>query len=265
MSDVSGEGINETYNEPVHWFTSLQGESDKVTKQKMKLAKKLGVPAVLFTPKQVNGALKKMGQQELARYEDQTYHNILYVLLLQGGAYVSQSMFRRIGKKVPNYIIQQDSYAVEFEKVLGRPKMRVTKPLTEGTRLTDKHIVLLDSAVRSGRVASTVLRQFKDPQWTVNHGVGGPASEVGLRSLTAREESDLSLFNPENIEIGVITPSQLRTAGSGSTDFKGAYRWTEGIILAAQQPRSAKDKVAETLELLGPRAVMTVDQIVWVD
>ncbi len=266
MSNIVGRSGYEDWHKPIDWLASLQQEPSDVTDQKIKAARELEVPALLFTADQVHQRYDELARLEMNRYDNPTYHNVLYILLLQGGAGVSQEYFRRIGARVPGHKIDQDSYAIRFHERFAGSEVTVTKPAKEGTRLTGRPVVLLDSAVGHGRTARTVLEQFTDPTWTVNHHMGNVAREVGLRTLTMRADADLRGFDEQNVDVGFITPPNgVKTAGSASDDQKGAHRWSEGIFLAAQQPIGARESVAKTLELLGERAVMTIDQIEWID
>lgn len=266
MSNALRSGY-EAADLPIHWLANHQEEPEEITRQKLEQARALGVPAVLFTEDQVTARVNELAQRELKRYAaEYCASEVLYLLLLQGGAYLSQEYFRRMGKQVPGFHIEQDSIGVERidTQGWGPPTTAITKAITRGTRVGNKHVVLLDAAANTGNTARTISGWLTDPTWTVNNQVGCAAASVGLRVLTARDSTNIEGFEPEEVDVGFLTPYCL-TLGSGAADKGSRHRWSPGIFIAPEQPREFRDSVAETLELLGEAAAMTIDQIVWAE
>lgn len=249
--------------EPIHWLESLEAESPEVTQHKIARATALGVPAVLFTAEQVSSRIAQIATLEIARHTEEDYGNPLYVILEKGGGPLATDYFSNLGMRLPRTVIEFDDFGVRPTERYGQRQLKVEKPFAESTRLSDKDVVLIDVAVRGGTTLEAIHEAFTDRVWTVHHRLGSTAASVGARVLTQREGTVLSAFNVADIDVGFWAPDGVETAGKGANDEGESLRWQPDILISRVQDRSNRQLVGDTLEALGERAIMGLDDIIW--
>ena len=249
---------------PSHWSEILESEPESVTKKKIKLARKLGVPAVLFSNKQAAERVAALTEIEKIRQVDASME-ILYLALQNGGSWLAHQMYGEVSRAARGKIYE-DTYGIKVHTPdrVFRSDVSVTKGLHKNTTIDGRHVTFIDSAIRHGTTLRFLGENFDDRSWTIHHARGGSPRSISAITMTAREDVDLATM-PIDVSVGCITPESVRTSGCGADDIDDRFRHDAAISLALHQQRGTEEQVAAVLEQLGERAVLGIDDIQFVD
>lgn len=263
------EFIGSEFDGALHWLDSIQHEPAEITQTKTALLERLSnsgipVPGVLFTEQQVLEAIRRLVDHEGSKYNNDNgaslEYNPLYITITPGGDRLANALYSGISMFAKGRV-DHDSIAIDPRAIRSDKGTRVLKPLDARTKIFGRDIVFVDTAIRSGTLLRTIARRFMEADWTIRNLLsGGTPRSVSAISLTAREDiKKESFYELQDLSVGLITPSGIRSAGWGANDIEEYLRMLPDIVIAPHQLESDRDRVAEVLKLLGDRAIGNIE------
>ena len=94
-------------------------------------------------------------------------------------------------------------------------------------------------------------------------GITGPASEIGIISLTDKGIARLSGFDEKNITRGLWIPNAW-AGGNGLDGENEAMRWAPELVITRVQDEKYREGMPEILDTLGERVVLGMNEIIWI-
>jgi len=260
---LSSEDI-EKLREPLDW-RDLSNESPLVTQEKIKRAKELGVAAVIFTADQVTSRIKELALLEHS-LRNGKMNDTVYAVILKGGVQFATPLFRNIASLSPNVNPVVDYIqASRYGNSQQGDRLQIIRKLDPKTEINGKRTILIDDTVDEGitmELTAVASRSEVDCR-LLGEGITGPAGSVGLIALTDKRIANLDGFNSGSAIRGLWIPNAWG-GGNGLDGPNEAMRWVPETVLTAVQHEKYRETLPEILDTLGERAVMTMDDFIWV-
>ena len=262
MIDVSSypEGRIDEMRTPLKW-DDITGEMPTIINRKKELARKLGVPAVLFTQQEVRARIESMALYELLHGHPDSN---VYVGLLNGAMPFIGQFFPQMAKHDPTHhplvrTMVVSRYEADQE---GHKILKIVNDLDEEVLIKARKITIVDEVGDMGdTVRDTRLHlhnRFKRLTDTNN-------LSFGLRLLTDKGIADYQKigFDLDNVMIGATVPVAW-ISGMGMDGANETYRWWPEITLSPVQDEKYREAMPEILDVLGERALFGMDDFTWV-
>jgi hypoxanthine-guanine phosphoribosyltransferase len=248
---------------PVDW-SDLSQESPLVTHRKIERAKQLNVIAVLFTGGQVMQRIQELATLEHARANGEIDHSV-YAVLLRGGNQFAVPFFSHMATLSPNMNPSVDYlHASRYGKNQNGKALRIYRPFGPDTDLAEKRLTLIEDTIDEGITIDRVSMMARDPERVKRLGkkITGTARDVSVISLTDKRIAHLTQFEPDQVTRGFYIPNAW-AGGMGLDGPKEANRWIPELVLTAAQDEKYREAMPEILEILGERAIMGMNDIIW--
>lgn len=129
----------------------------------------------------VNNLLDKMHRELVFLLEQKGLENPIMVGIHTGGAWVAEYLHRKLGLDEPLGLLDISFYRDDFSRIGVHPRV---KPSTLPLSVNDRHIILIDDVLYTGRTIRAALNELFD--------YGRPAS-VLLAVLVEREGRELPI------------------------------------------------------------------------
>lgn len=250
---------------PIEW-NDLAGESPLVTVEKVSRARALGVVGVLFTASQTRTRI-----QELAALEHATQNGAVdqtvYAVVMKGGVPFAASLFEEIACLSPtmNPVVDYIQATRYGSSQNGDEKLAIVRQLDPRTDIKDKRLVKIDDTIDEGVTMRLLGQASIDPVKCHDLGVGvsGPATDLGIITLTDKRIADMSRYPDDSILRGFWIPN-VWAGGRGLDGKYEAMRWIPELVVTRVQHEKYREFMPEVLETLGERAVLGMDDITWV-
>ena len=255
----------ERLREPIDW-QDLDHESPLVTAEKIQRAHQLGVVGVLFTANQVQTRIKELAVLEHT-HRNGAVDQTVYAAVMKGGVPFAARFFTEIACLSPNMnpvvdYIQATRYGTGQE---GRSELSIVRPLDPKTNFSNKRLVMLDDTIDEGITLELLGKDAQDPErcLELGSGVSGPASELGIITLTDKRIADMPTYPHESIVQGFWIPN-VWAGGNGLDGPNEAMRWIPEFVVTRVQHEKYRDTMPRVLDILGERAIFGMNDIHWV-
>lgn len=129
----------------------------------------------------VSAILINMHSALASLIEEQSIEAPLMVGIHTGGAWIAEQLHRKLDLKEPLGLLDISFYRDDFSRIGIHPKVR---PSTLPLRINDRHIILVDDVLYTGRTIRAALNEIFD--------YGRPASVI-LAVLVEREGRELPI------------------------------------------------------------------------
>ncbi|MCW8932767.1 MAG: bifunctional pyr operon transcriptional regulator/uracil phosphoribosyltransferase PyrR [Gammaproteobacteria bacterium] len=130
----------------------------------------------------LDGLLDTMYQAIHKKIQDFNQDDVVMVGIHTGGFWIAEKLYQRLGLSSPLGSLNISFYRDDFTKIGLHPEV---KPSNLPTGLDDKHIILVDDVLFTGRTVRAALNEIFD--------YGRPAS-VTLAVLLDRGERELPIY-----------------------------------------------------------------------
>lgn len=136
----------------------------------------------LNNPQAVDDLLEKMYQQIQLKIKDYEDNDIVFIGIHTGGFWVAERLYKKLALSNPLGSLNISFYRDDFTKIGLHPEV---KPSQLPVALDDKHIILVDDVLFTGRTVRAALNEIFD--------YGRPAS-VTLAVLLDRGGRELPVY-----------------------------------------------------------------------
>lgn len=252
--------------QPLEW-DDLSQEPAAQTNRKIARARELGVVAVLFTAQQVDHRTRDLAKLEHILNGDRI-DDTVYAGIMRGGVPFAAKFFTHFATLQPcmNPIVDYMQLSRYGNSQTGRETLDILRPLDPHTDINGKRLVSVEDTIDMGvtlnLAGAHALDEVKSRE--LGEGISGPATEVGAITLTDKRIGILTNYHPGSILRGMWVPN-VWIGGNGLDGANEALRWIPELVITSVQSEKYRDTMPEVLDTLGPRAVMGMDDITWID
>ena len=103
--------------------------------------------------------IKEMSQQLQHLIEHRQLHDPIILGIRSGGVWVAEHLHKQLKIKEPMGLLDINFYRDDFSRVSSFP---LVKPSAINTKLDDRHIILVDDVIHSGRTICAALNEIAD-------------------------------------------------------------------------------------------------------
>jgi len=250
---------------PWDW-KNLEMESPLVTREKITRARELGVIAVVFTADQVKRRIRELAYLEHAQ-RNGSVDETVYGVVLKGGVQFATPLFSNIASLSPsmNPVVDYVQASRYGNSQTGKNEIEILRRLDHRTDFSGKRFVKIEDTIDEGITMELLGATAKDKMrcFDLGEGITGPASEIGIISLTDKDIAPLNGFDEANVTKGLLIPNAW-AGGNGLDGENEAMRWAPEIVLTNVQDEKYREGMPEILDILGERAILGMDDIVWI-
>ena len=125
--------------------------------------------------------IAEMSQQLRHLIEHRQLHDPIILGIRSGGVWVAERLHRQLEIKEPMGLLDINFYRDDFSRINSFPQV---KPSSINTRLDDRHIILVDDVIHSGRTICAALNEIADY---------GRAATVSLVVMIDRGEREMPI------------------------------------------------------------------------
>ncbi len=253
---------------PKPWQDVLNQETAKITDEKIRLARELGVPAVLFTEEQINERIEALAEYETVRTaSENAAKGLLYIVVGNGGWPLATDIFNTLARHDPKKpVIPCTLEADSRYRANDIWELIMRRRLGDEITLYQRDVVLIDVAIRSGSTLKAIKYCFNDPEWTVNNRFigGAPPESISAVSLMQREDVEMAQFEPHELATGFLTPKGVDIVGKGADTYGEINRFYPNILVSNYQKKPNKLAVESALaQIIGDESSAAMDAINW--
>lgn len=103
--------------------------------------------------------IEEMSQQLRHLIERRRLHDPIILGIRSGGVWVAERLHKRLKIKEPMGLLDINFYRDDFSRINSFPQV---KPSAINTDLNDRHIILVDDVIHSGRTVCAALNEIAD-------------------------------------------------------------------------------------------------------